>query len=286
MTLPIWKRELHEKPFEKDNKKLHSVCEGMFFIKNKNKYEKCKYFDTCPKRKMYPLVSKYYDKVKYRHVESFRKCQLYKNNYIDVPAMVMLATYQVIYANELFCGYMFDLKHFLNQDDKQTMKIYNAAYKRVKEYQKGFSTIISDKAEYFCDFSDKMDENITTYVEQFRVAVSLAIKDYNIPNSKEVAAIETVRMLLSHALNTIDKRIEEILPYEKDIVNLRSYEMKELTKILTNLSVWVTRKMKDEVINLDKTGCCLTVYQKFNERMSDYDLINKALEYAANNESD
>ena len=67
-----------ESEYEKSNKDINSVCKGFFYISNRKENERCKNCDTCSKYKRYSSKKEDSVEVKFHYVDTFRKCELYK----------------------------------------------------------------------------------------------------------------------------------------------------------------------------------------------------------------
>lgn len=95
MRLTKEQRIEKEESVIKDNNRLNSVCCGSFYISNRKETERCKNCDICSKYKRYEANKDKEPNVKFFYVDTFRKCELYKQkdnrDFSEVGSMVMAA---------------------------------------------------------------------------------------------------------------------------------------------------------------------------------------------------
>lgn len=268
-------KEIHVQK-EKD---YSSVCNGTFYISNRKVTEECKHKNECPKCMAYKEKRPDFREVRFSKVGDFRKCELYKDRFIDMNNVVLLAIYNTLYLNEASCTYAEAIKEIEDKLSNNGKKILQAVMNRVRNYQSSLIDILGDKRLYYSCFSDAMDEELSPILNKFRVSVQLKLKEHNIPNYKEISTIETAFIITDYSINNIEKIVKSVLPYNKDIVNLRGYKLTELRDLLMKLSDYEARKIEQD-INLDNDLACRKVFDEFHNKFSDMKLIFNCIDKA------
>lgn len=273
-------RAAKEAVYKSQNEDVKSVCSGQFYNRGSKSYEQCKNCANCYKYKSYKDKSEDTPEVKFHYVDTFRKCDLYKINYITSEEIVMTCIYNIIYVNDLACACVIDLQDYIKSQDKETQKIYGALRKRQKNYERYIQEIISDKLDFLAGFNSYMDEYITPYLEKFKESVRKEIENVCDENSDFVYLTEVARTIIGYSTINIEKRVEQCLKYNKDSVNLRGYKLDEMLKIVENLSRWASRKCRNFDLNTSKN--IIDSYKLLDDKLTDYSIINDCIKKAKN----
>lgn len=191
--------------------------------------------------------------------------------------IVLMAVYQTMYLNELVCCCVHDIKPSISKMDKETQKIFKAAIKRVREYEKEMIKIAGPSSNVYVDFNDIMDYTIHPLLDKYRDAVYShfnSIKNVEYPYI--CSLIELARSMTKHSIMEISNRIRDCLKYDEDSVSLRRYKQTDLLGILENLTKWIFRKVEED-INLNDSSECVEAWKSLINAINNPDVIAMAI---------
>lgn len=191
--------------------------------------------------------------------------------------IVLMAVYQTMYLNELVCCCVHDIKPSISKMDKETQKIFKAAIKRVREYEKEMIKIAGSSSNVYVDFNDIMDYTIQPLLDKYRDAVYShfnSIKNVEYPYI--CALIELARSMTKHSIMEISNRIRDCIKYDEDSVSLRKYKQTDLLGILENLTKWIFRKVEED-INLNDSSECVEAWKNLINAINNPDVIAMAI---------
>lgn len=209
--------------------------------------------------------------------ESYTEAHPYEIKVKMTPdQMILMAIYQTMYLNELVCCCVHDIKPSIVSLDKEGQKIFKAALKRVRDYERWMANITNSSGNVYVDFCDEMDCKVQPFLETLRLSI------YNLLNKREDVDTPYVSALIifAHSITNISiveigNRIKDILKYDESAVSLYTYQQKELLTILENLVKWVFRKAAD--INLNDNTECVEAYRELIETINNYDIITMSI---------
>lgn len=271
------RRQLKEAPYIVHNMDVKSVCEGVFYARGKSTQEICKNRDKCQKyAKWLNSKDKNANMVSFYYVDSFRNCDIYKHVFVDESFALQLAIYNMIYVNDLACACVIDMKDKICKQDKEAQKIYGALRKRQRRYENAIVDILGEDEIWRCaDFNLRMDEHIQPLIKELFDRIYNFLHINNVDNALFIALAERAYILLGYSVISINKRINECLKINKDVVNLRSYELTDMRDIAKNLCDWVSRKCKG--LDLNKSNDIMESYKKLDKTLTDVNILGKAI---------
>lgn len=160
--------------------------------------------------------------------------------------MILTAVYQTMYLNELVCCCVHDIKPSLDKMDKETQKIYKAAWRRVRDYEKYMQKLMTTSGNVYVDFNDTMDYTVQPFLEKFKDELYNCLDAHSNAEFPYVCTlVEVARTVTRFSITEIANRVKDTLKYDESAVSLYTYQQKELMTILDNLVKWVFRKVED-----------------------------------------
>lgn len=269
-------REAKEAPYMLHNKDFSSVCSGSFYIKGRNVHEPCKNCDKCQKYERYKDRKEDTPLVRFRYVDSFRECDLWKYKAIDGAYALQIAIYNMVYVNDLACACIIDMKDKVKYQDKETQKIYRALLKREYNYEKRLTEILGDSIGFCAEYNSEMDDVVKDKICNLYDSIYNFLKKNGVDNSAFLAHAELAYIIIGYSILSIDKRIEECRKYNEEVVNLRGYKLTEMGIISDNLCKWLGRKCKC-VVNLNKDKEIKDAYNELDKVLTNCSVIENSL---------
>ena len=266
-----------EAEYGKENYRAMSACEGEYFVKSKHRTDICPNRDKCEKYKRFKNGDEHSSMVRFYYVDTFRKCKLYEEK-IPAALVVKTAIYNILYNNDLALSSIYELEPYIENTDKETKKIFGALYKRKDAYERDVDDIAKESRTFLSAYGMFMDDHATPAINDLYGAIKEALDKGKVKDSELIARAETCRTMVGYSVVACEKRIQETLRYNKDVVNLRSYKMADTLRVAENLSIWISRKCKG--IDLNKDEKVITMYRKLDKILTDRYIINDSLEKA------
>lgn len=238
-------RESHEEIYKKTNELPLSVCKGEFYIENQKKTIKCAHCYECHKYKRYVSVREELPLVKFRHVESFRRCQLFKQ-IINKDLIRVISFMNTLYVNDLACSCILEMFDEIKEKDKETQKIYRALYKRMIAYQKEINSKVKKicPPDDFAEFTSMMDDNIQPILDSLYEAVTSELNNNNVNDAEFIAKAEVARTMVDYSIFSLKTRALECRRYDTECLLLYDLKLDDIKKVVTNLSDWCMRNIK------------------------------------------
>lgn len=198
--------------------------------------------------------------------------------------VMLYATYNILYVNDIACNLVKELSYEISEQDKETRKIFGALLKRANAYFIKVNKIIGEKIDYFADYCGEMDDICDPFIDKFRNSLYETYKSYNIGNEKWYAKVETMRSMCELAVHSNKHLIERISLTYPRAKWLSYYCIEEVFKVANNLTHWVYRKVPQSVsINFNKDSDVMVAFREMNTALMEYDNFDlcyrKAIEY-------
>lgn len=240
-------RESKESKYNESNSDVRSVCKGEFYIRCKNMYEKCTKCENCIKYKMYRSKSDDAPEVKFRYVDSFRKCNLYKDNADIIRNNVVSSIYKILYLNELALYFVMDIYSVEDLSDKESKRLVNALKKRQYGYEKMMKEILQSQELPYLDFCDALDELIRPIGKKMREDIISEYIKYteNKKVAERVGFINTGIIFVALATKMREFIVGDLFKVSKDAIRMNFYNLGDMRHVLEDLMKWETRNDKE-----------------------------------------
>ena len=265
-----------ESVYKYDNNRALSACCGYFYIKNRRENEYCKHREQCIKYKRFKDGETKSADVRFRYVDTFRECELYKDE-VTKWDIIRTAIYNILYVNDLAISCIYEMKPYVETQDKETKKIFNALMKRVNGYKEMTNELGKKNVYVMALFQSFMDDRAFDKVEILKSKIRESIENKDIPNAKFIATTEVARTMVGYSVLSCKKRYEETIKYDKNAVSLLHYRQSDMLRVVENLSNWVGRHCKGLDLN---TESILSAYRDLDKLLTNRYIINDSLEQA------
>lgn len=184
---------------------------------------------------------------------------------------IVYATYTIIYANDTACNSVLELEEFINDEDKETKKIYRALKRRALGYLRFFNSMMGELSWATSDYFGSMDEKTEGYVEDIYKEIENVLIECGAEKTKLYAKLEQVRLFCHIAVEIHSRLIKECKNNSIPTYSLASYRLDELKRVADNLSNWLDRRFKS------KKQCDMTKSEKLVALFND--LINSLMSF-------
>lgn len=198
--------------------------------------------------------------------------------------ILLYATYNILYVNDIACNLAKELVPVIAQKDKESKKIFGALMKRVHQYSNMIENIVGDKIFYLADYFGEMDDIVDPIIDEFRSEVSKAYHEAGIEDCSFYAKVETMRGMFDFAKFSAQVMIEKTSVVTKRTGNLKFYVLESMAQIANNFADWTYRHIRKDVnVEFGEDSNVMKCLARLNEALMDFDnyqkSYNKAIEY-------
>lgn len=196
---------------------------------------------------------------------------------------LIYATYTILYANDTACNAVLELEKFIENEDKETKKIYRALKRRALDYIRYFNNLAGEHSWFTSDFFSMMDDCVGSYVDDIYSLLETYISKCGAEKPKLYAKLEQVRMLCHIAVEIHNSFMKECKAHNINTYNLQSYRLGELKRVSDNLSSWTDRHFKAyNPCNINDNKELIEAMHKANKAMMSFDNFTEAYNYSCN----
>ena len=189
------------------------------------------------------------------------------------------ATYTILYANDLACNCIKDLRPFIAHKDKETQKIYGALLKRATNYLRFVRSVIKEESNNFlADYNSVMDDINDESVVLFKEAIINAYKQGNISEYEFLGNVEVARSMFYLSIATLDCLISKLSSSAINSFCLNTYSLKPYSYIMDNFVKWCYRFAEKEMscdLDISKDEEVMKHFVKINENLLNYESFDK-----------
>lgn len=191
--------------------------------------------------------------------------------------ITLISTYAVLYVNELCNVCVLDLNTMMPNRDSETKKIYKAAFKRVREYQKIVNKISSTSGNIYSNFCDLFDVYVMPVLKEYQESIEeyLDTLPGGFGNTYFLSHVEVARSMTHYSIWETAYRVADSFKYTNNAISLSKYKQKELFIILTNLTKWCFRKAPD--IDYNYQPKIVAAYEKLDSILTNPEIISKCI---------
>lgn len=193
--------------------------------------------------------------------------------------LLKYAMYTMLYANDLACNCIKDLKPFVLKKDKETQKIYGALLKRATNYLRSIREIIKEDANNFlADYNSMMDDVNDESIELFKQAIINAYKHGNISEYEFLGHVEVARSMFYLSIASLDCLVDKLSSLAINSFNLKNYSLKPYSYIMDNFVKWCYRFAEKEIaddLDISKDEEVMKHFVKINENLLNYESFEK-----------
>lgn len=161
----------------------------------------------------------------------------------------LYAMYLTMYANDTACNCIYDIKPYVANKDKETIKIYGALKKRADSYFELVRKVIKIKGLYFiADFNGIIDEYVDSATEMLVKTIRGCLRKHNIEDDGLLYTTIVAHVLTDFAINNTRGFSSSLKRTDPKMRGLDNWTITEIQRVMTNFYLWVCRKIPNNVL--------------------------------------
>ena len=181
---------------------------------------------------------------------------------MDYNRFLVYATYVIIYANDTACNSVLELETFIQDEDKETKKLYRALKRRALGYIRYFNNLVGELSWFTSEYFGSMDEGNIDLIDDMYDELERYLVECGAEKPQLYAKLEQVRLLSHIAVEIHNSLMKECSKNNISTYNLKSYRLSELKRVSDNLSEWADRHFKA------KTPCDMSSNKRLVEMLT------------------
>lgn len=234
--------------------------------------ERCKdYFPSDPTKMDFYLFAQSFEEAHPEQAEELKK-------EITEVELLTLATYQILYVNDLAINAINELGGLVSCRGKEDKRIYGALSRRIRKYNAEINNIIGSNMAFFSEFNLAMDELIEDKYKEYKESIYNVYQARQIEDANYLSYVEVARSMTEYAVLVNKKTVEGLLRITDKCLSLKHYRLTELQTICENFADWCYRKV--EGFDLNKEGDCLQCFRELDKTLSSLENVQGCIDTA------
>lgn len=200
-----------------------------------------------------------------------------KDENLKAENIALAAVYNILFTNDIVCSLIIDFTSVLenNRLYKQNVKkLSKKLIENINSYEKKIFTIVGKRALFFADANSVFSSNVMPDIQKLEYSIKYEFDKNKIENAQLLSKLEVARVMASLACLSLDKRIEEVVPYNRDVKNLTYLRLTNTYKLIDNLSELL---YKGKYVNLNDSQNCKLAVSIIEKKLVSCLAINRAI---------
>ena len=198
---------------------------------------------------------------------------------IDVAGNITLtAVYNILFTNDIVCGLVVDFISLLKKSPYYRFNVKQQAKRIEREmqtYEKRISEIAGKRIFFMADANEVISEEIQPDLFKMEYSIKSEFDKHKLKDSGLLAKMELTRCMCELSCLSLDKRIEEVSPYNKDMKRLTYLRLTALFSLLDGLSDILYQSK--EYIDLNESSNCKMAMRIIQRKLTDCNIISRAI---------
>lgn len=200
-----------------------------------------------------------------------------KDEELRAENIVLAAVYNILFTNDIVCSLVVDFNSILEKDKlyKQNVKqLSKKLIENINSYEKKIFTIVGKRASFFADANSAFSGKIMPDIQKLEYSIKYEFDKNKVDNAGLLSKLEVARVMAQLSCLSLDKRIEEVTPYNKDVKGLDYLRLTNNFRIIDNLSEIL---YKGKYVNLNESENCKLAVSIIEKKLVSCDAINSAI---------
>lgn len=210
-----------------------------------------------------------------------RKIGDIKDKKLKAENITLAAIYNILFTNDIVCSLIVEMLSELRKSRLCRFRVKqqgNKLEQLMLQYEKKINKIAGHRAFFMADANQYIADEVQPDLLKMEYSIKLEFDKCRIENSALLAKVELTRCMAELACLSLDKRIEEVRPYNKEVTGITYLRLTDTLKVLDELSDIL---YKGGYCDLNQSDNCKRGMAIIQRKLTDCDIISRAI-----NESD
>lgn len=202
---------------------------------------------------------------------------------------LLIFTYNILYINDMIYNNILNIKSYIRPNEhKETIKIYNALYKKNEKYYDIIDEIMMKYKLTFSEFCGYIDDEIDPLINELYDSIyELIITQVDEDTSKLISHIELTLIISDIAKCLFDNVKNDKKKFKIDINRIEYLNLVDINKNIKGLADWLAFLYRKEIdVNLNESEEIISKFKALTNKLVDtkmyYDAINRLNELKIN----
>ena len=168
-----------------------------------------------------------------------RKIGDIKDKKLKAENITLAAIYNILFTNDIVCSLIVEMLSALRKSELCRFRVKqqgNKLEQLMLQYEKKINKIAGHRAFFMADANQYVADEVQPDLLKMEYSIKMEFDKFRIENSALLAKVELTRCMAELACLSLDKRIEEVRPYNKEVAGITYLRLTDAFKVLDELS--------------------------------------------------
>lgn len=174
-----------------------------------------------------------------------RKIGDIKDKKLKAENITLAAIYNILFTNDIVCSLIVEMLSELRKSRLCRFRVKqqgNKLEQLMLQYEKKINKIAGHRAFFMADANQYIADEVQPDLLKMEYSIKLEFDKCRIENSALLAKVELTRCMAELACLSLDKRIEEVRPYNKEVTGITYLRLTDTLKVLDELLIFYIRE--------------------------------------------
>lgn len=174
-----------------------------------------------------------------------RKIGDIKDKKLKAENITLAAIYNILFTNDIVCSLIVEMLSELRKSRLCRFRVKqqgNKLEQLMLQYEKKINKIAGHRAFFMADANQYIADEVQPDLLKMEYSIKLEFDKCRIENSALLAKVELTRCMAELACLSLDKRIEEVRPYNKEVTGITYLRLTDTLKVLDEFLIFYIRE--------------------------------------------
>ena len=160
-------------------------------------------------------------------------------NKLKAENITLAAIYNILFTNDIVCSLIIEMLSALRKSGLCRFRVKqqgNKLEQLMLQYEKKINKIAGHRAFFMADANQYVADEVQPDLLKMEYSIKMEFDKCRVGNSALLAKVELTRCMAEFACLSLDKRIEEVRPYNKEVIGITYLRLTDIFKVLDELS--------------------------------------------------
>ena len=196
-----------------------------------------------------------------------RKISDIKDKKLKAENITLAAIYNILFTNDIVCSLIVEMLSALRKSGLCRFRVKqqgNKLEQLMLQYEKKINTIAGNRAFFMADANQYVADEVQPDLLKMEYSIKMEFDKCRIENSALLAKVELARCMAELACLSLDKRIEEVRPYNKEVTGITYLRLTDTFKYWMNFLIFY---IGEGIVTSIKAIIAKGVWLSYNENL-------------------
>lgn len=196
-----------------------------------------------------------------------RKISDIKDKKLKAENITLAAIYNILFTNDIVCSLIVEMLSALRKSGLCRFRVKqqgNKLEQLMLQYEKKINKIAGNRAFFMADANQYVADEVQPDLLKMEYSIKMEFDKCRIENSALLAKVELARCMAELACLSLDKRIEEVRPYNKEVTGITYLRLTDNLKYWMNFLIFY---IGEGIVTSIKAIIAKGVWLSYNENL-------------------